>query len=121
MGIIGLIWIIFAYYTKNKIRFFLLYNIVQSMIIAVFLAIFKLSVGIILSILAKIPFLDFAAAIIYYILNFQIIKIFNLSLTPIEFILFLLFAYIFIGILLGRIFYIPYLTDIMQKSMKKYY
>ena len=49
MGIAGLLWLILAYFLKKKLRYFLMYNIAQSMIIAIILAIFKLLTDIILS------------------------------------------------------------------------
>lgn len=122
MGIIGLLWLIVAHLKNKKLRFFLMYNVVQSMVISILLTILKLGLDIILSILGKIPLLDFIAAIIYYVISFKIIRFYSLgiSFTAFELILFLLLIYIIIGILLGRIFYIPYLSNFMQKTMKNY-
>ncbi len=123
MGIVGLLWLIIAHIKNKKLRFFLMYNVVQSMVIAILLTIIKLCLDIILSILAKLPILDFIAAIIYYIISFKIIRFYSLgiSFTAFELILFLLLIYIIIGIFLGRIFYIPYLSDFMNRTMKNYY
>ena len=121
MGIVGLIWIIFANLSKQKVKYFLFYNIIQSIIISVFLAIFNISLDIILSLLAKIPYFDWIAAILNIILTFEIVKIFNMSFTIIGLIVMLLIVYIIIGVILGRIFYIPYLTNIIQKAVKKYF
>lgn len=122
MGIIGLLWLIIAHIKNKKLRFFLMYNVVQSMVIAIFLTIIKIGLDIILSILGKIPILDFVAAIIYYIISFKIIRFYSLgiSFTAFELLLFLLLIYIIVGIILGRIFYIPYLSDFMKKTMKNY-
>ena len=107
MGIVGLLWLLFAYFTRNKVKFFLKYNIIQSIVISVLLAIFNLTLDIILSLLAKIPLLDFVAAAINIILQFQIIKIFNLSLSIVGLFVFLVLTYIIIGI-------------VLQRTMKKY-
>lgn len=120
MGIVGLIWIIFANLSKQKVKYFLFYNIIQSIIISVFLAVFNISLDIILSLLAKIPYFDWIAAILNIFLTFEIIKIFNMSFTVIGFIVILLIVYIIIGVLIGRIFYIPFLTNIIQKTVSKY-
>lgn len=123
MGIVGLIWFAIAYFKNKRLRFFLMYNIVQSMIIAIFLTILKLVVDLVLSIFAKIPFLDFIAAKLYYnVISFKIIRLYfwNISLTGFQLLLLLLLIYIIIGIIVGRIFYIPYLTDFMNKAMKNY-
>ena len=42
MGIVGLIWIIIAHFYKKSLKYFLMYNITQSMVIAIILAILKL-------------------------------------------------------------------------------
>ena len=55
MGIVGLFFIIIAFLKKQKVKFFLMYNIAQSMVISIFLALIKLGLGIILEIIAKIP------------------------------------------------------------------
>lgn len=122
MGIIGLIWFVIAYYRKQRLKFFLMYNIAQSMVISIFLALIHLMLDIILSIFAKIPFIDFIAAVIYYIFNFKILRIYflNLSFTVPELLIVLLIGYIITGVILGRIFYIPFLTDLMSKTMKNY-
>ncbi len=118
MGIVGLIWLIIAYFLKKDLRYFLKYNIIQSMFISILLAILKLALDIILSIIAKIPFIDIIAAAINFIISFKVLFIFNLSFSIFEICLHLLFFYIIIGIFFGRIFYIPYLTDFMNKIVK---
>ena len=122
MGIAGLLWLILAYFLKKKLRNFLMNNIAQSMIIAIILAIFKLLTDIILSLIAKISFLDFIMAIFNLVISFKIIRISNsgISFTILELLLLMLLGYIIFGILFGRIFYIPYLSDFMKKVMKTY-
>ena len=122
MGIAGLLWLILAYFLKKKLRYFLMYNIAQSMIIAIILAIFKLLTDIILSLIAKISFLDFIMAIFNLVISFKIIRISNsgISFTILELLLLMFLGYIIFGILFGRIFYIPYLSDFMKKVMKTY-
>ena len=122
MGIAGLLWLILAYFLKKKLRYFLMYNIAQSMIIAIILAIFKLLTDIILSLIAKISFLDFIMAIFNLVISFKIIRISNsgISFTILELLLLMLLGYIIFGILFGKIFYIPNISDFMKKVMKNY-
>lgn len=122
MGIVGFVWIILAYVLKKRLKYFLMYNIVQSMIIAIFLAIFKLAVDIVLSIISLIPFIDFIAALLNIVISFKILTIpfLHMSFTLIELFIYCLLIYIIWGITNGRIFYIPFLTGIMQKIMKSY-
>lgn len=119
-GIVGLVWVIIAYILKKKIRFFLMYNIVQSMVIGIFLAIFSLIFNILFSIFAIIPFLGTLAAKINYYLSIKIISIFSLSFNIIELFLTIFLVYISIGVIMNRIFYIPILTGIIKSVMKKY-
>ena len=109
MGIVGLIWIIIAYANKKSLKYFLMYNISQSMVIAILLAILKLVLDIVLSILAVIPFLSYITAIFNYIISIKIIRIYGLGLsfTLFELLVFILLSYIIAGIFIGRIFYIP--------------
>lgn len=122
MGIVGLIWIIIAYANKKSLKYFLMYNISQSMVIAILLAILKLVLDIVLSILAVIPFISYITAIFNYIISIKIIRIYGLGLsfTLFELLVFILLSYIIAGIFIGRIFYIPMLTSLMQKLMKRY-
>ncbi len=121
MGLAGLIWLMIAYFNKKKLKFFLMYNIVQSMIISIFCVAIKLIVDIILEIFARIPFLDFVAAIIYYVISFKIIRLSSgLSFTFFQLILTILLGYIIAGIFMGRIFYIPVLSRFMNKTMQNY-
>jgi hypothetical protein len=69
-----------------------------------------------------IPFLSYVTAIFNYIISIKIIRIYGLGLsfTLFELIVFILLSYIIAGIIIGRIFYIPMLTSLMQKLMKRY-
>ena len=115
MGIFGLIFLIIAYFFKKKIKFFLMYNIAQSMIISIFLALFNLVLKIFLQIINLIPFLKKFSI---YILNKT--SLFGLSFNKIEIIIFILLIYISIGILAGKIFFVPFLTKIMKTVMHSY-
>ncbi len=122
MGIIGLVWLLIAHFSKKKLRYFLMFNIVQSMIIAIFLAILKLTLNIIFSILSIVPFINILAAKLNYIISVKILifPILNLSFNVIEIILYILLIYIIMGVLTSRIFYIPYLTSLISKLLKTY-
>ncbi len=122
MGIIGLVWLLIAHFAKKKLRYFLMYNIIQSMVIAILLAILKLTLNIIFSILALIPFINIITAKLNYIMSVRILilPIFNLSFNIIEIIIHLILLYIIIGIIMGKIFFIPYLTNFISKLLKSY-
>ena len=122
MGIIGLIWFLIAYYNKKNLKYFLMYNISQSMVIAIFLAIIKLILNIIIPILWIIPVINNLASILNFIFSVKIIRLYfiDMSFSIFEFLVFILLLYIIIGILNGRIFHIPLLTKIMKNAMKNY-
>ncbi len=122
MGIAGLIWVIIAYICKRHIKYFLMFNITQSMVISIILAIVKLFVGLIMQLLTYIPFLNFISAILNYVLSIKIIRLYSLGLSfsLFEFLIFILLIYIIIGVCFGRIFNVPYLTKLINKVMKSY-
>ena len=120
MGIAGLIWFIIARILGKDLRYFLKYNIMQSMVIAVILAIIKLILNIITPILWLIPIVNYIASFLNLIFSVKIIRLYfiGLSFTLFELFIFILLIYVCIGILLGRIFYIPVLTKLMNKAMR---
>ncbi len=120
MGIIGLVWIIVATLKKQKIRFFLMYNIAQSMIISIFLSIIKLASDLLIQMFVNIPILNIIAEILNFLFVKKIIFIIGFSFSLIEMIIFLLFAYLILGICYGRIFTIPVLTNLMKKMLANY-
>jgi hypothetical protein len=94
------------------------------MIIAIILTILKLLIDIVFSVLSLIPFINLFIAKLNLLLSLKILTITTfigvLSFSIVELMLTILFFYIIIGIIVGRIFYIPYLSDFIQKSMKSY-
>lgn len=120
MGIVGLLWLILANVLKKRLKHFLMYNIVQSMLISVFLAVFKLILDIVLSVLSIIPFIDGILAVFNWFISVKVISIFYFSFSILELLIFVLICYISVGVIIGRIFYIPTLTDIVNKIMKNY-
>ena len=119
MGITGLIWILAAYFLKKKIKFFLMYNMLQSLLAAVILAAFNYAAAIIIQILSAVPFLSGAGMFLSSVFQYRI-PFFALSFNIKELFVIILLIYISSGILLGRIFYIPLLTNVMKKIMYKY-
>ena len=122
MGFIGFLWLIIAYVCKRKLKYFLMYNICQSMVISIFLAILNILIQLIFSIFSHIPVLDAAAGILNYIISIKIVRFtaIGLSFNIIEFLLFILLLYIIIGVLRSRIYPVPYLTKFIQSVMKRF-
>lgn len=125
MGMVGLIWIILAYYLKRRLKYFLMYNITQSMIISIFLAFINLTLTIICAIIAKIKFLDFIMALLNLLMTYKIITFYIpfggvISFSVFRLVVTLVILYIISGVFLGRIFYVPVLSNLMSKVMKNY-
>jgi len=122
MGIIGIILCLIARMSNKKLRYFLMYNVKQSVIIGVFLFIFGISVHLIFYIISQIHFLDFLVAVLNLILFLKIVTIYPLgmSFSFFQLCVFLLLVYITLGVCLGRNFYIFYLTEMTRKMMKNY-
>ena len=120
MGLFGLIWLILAHCLKKKLRYFLQYNIVQSLLIAILLAIFNLVVDIVFSLISLIPILDGIVAILNWFISVKVLSIFYFSFSIFELIIFILLGYISLGIFINKIAYVPGLTTLVQRIMKNY-
>jgi len=57
MGMAGLIWLVFAYATKEKTSSYTMFNIYQSIFLSILLAVFSLLYDIAISTLQIIPFI----------------------------------------------------------------
>ena len=121
MGFAGLVFVIIAYFLKKNIRYFLMYNIAQSMLISILLAIISYLASLILKLLSLIPFLDLFSAKLFLIFSKKILSLpIGLAFNFFQLVVFLLIVYICVGIILGKIFHVPLLTNIMNKAMKSY-
>ena len=119
-GMVGMVWLIVAYLLKKQLRYFLMYNIAQSMLISILFAIINIALGVIFRILAIIPFLGIIAAKLNLLISAPIIRTPFMSFPIIPLIVTLLLIYIIAGIIVGRIFYVPLLSNIMNKAMSSY-
>ncbi len=120
MGIAGVIWIIIAYVLKKKLTYFLMYNVAQSMLISILYAIFVILLGIIVKITYFIPFLIVIGTVINDFLSKKIVTLLWMSFSVSQLLVAILLAYIIIGVIVGRIFYVPVLSNLMNKAMKSY-
>lgn len=119
MGIVGLVWVIIGYFLNKRVKFFLMYNITQSVLISIFLAFLNILFQVILQIIIAIPFLSSIGINISLFMQKKI-NIIGLSFNIIEIIIFLLLIYISIGVIQGRIYNVPVLTKIVKRIMQSY-
>ena len=121
MGIAGLVLLLISYFTKKKLRYFLEYNIFQSVLIGIILAIFKFFLDKVLQILANIPFVDGICGAIYTVFVYKFINLGILSFNLLELIVYGLIIYISIGIIKNKIYFVPVLTKLTQTIIKMIY
>lgn len=121
MGIAGLVLVLIAYFTKKKLRYFLNYNISQSILIGILYAIFYFILKEVFPFIAKIPLLDGLCGIIYYFFSTKILKLGFLSFNFLELIVLSVIIYITVGIYKNKIYFLPYLTNLTQTIMKTIY
>lgn len=120
-GIVGFIWLVFANLKKRKIKCFLSYHIYQSIFIAVLLTLLNYFFEILFGIFSKIPFLEMFSAIINYIFTVKIISVFGFQSTIVYLAVLILKIYLIVGVILGRNFYLPFVTKTVNYMMYKMY
>lgn len=120
MGAAGLIWIAAAFLFKKKLKPFLMFHAVQSIVIFIFLAVLNIAVRLMILVSDFMP--QFLKVIMQYIINLLTGRffIFGMPFNVINAAVLLLLIYISLGAALGRIFYAPILTNIMKRLMRSY-
>jgi len=120
-GIVGFFWLLLANWKKKKIKYFLNYHIYQSIFIAILLTLFNYIFALIFLICSKIPFIDTVSAQINYYLSVKIISFFGFQSTIVYFAILLFKIYLITGVILGKCFYIPFVTKVINYMMRKTY
>lgn len=116
-GGIGFVWLIIAALTKKTVRPFLMYHILQSIFIVILYYLVKIFVGLILSILVKIPFLGYiTGASVYYLIT-PLPFIFNMSV--IQVLTTSVILYLTITSFLGYYSYLPWVSDIIKGNVRR--
>ena len=113
VGFIGMIWfLINTLFIKKPMSNYLKYNLVQSFIISIFLAIFSLAYNIISYFLFDLGPLGnmFRAAHNFIFAT----PIFN-TLTLVNFVLLAFVIYLSVIAFFGQLPYVPYITDVAKK------
>ncbi len=120
-GIVGFFWLILANWKKKKIKYFLSYHIYQSIFIAVLLTLLNYVFEILFGIFSKISFLEMFSAIINYIFTVKIISVFGFQSTIVYLAVLILKIYLIVGVILGRNFYLPFVTKTVNYMMDRMY
>ena len=120
-GIIGFFWLLLANWKKKKIKYFLNYHIYQSIFLAVVLTLLNYIFELIFLICSKIPFIDTISAQINYYLSIKIISFLGFETTLVYFAVLLLKIYLITSVILGKYFYIPFVTKVINYMMRTTY
>ncbi len=110
-GIFSLIWLIFANITKKHITPFLNFNIYQSIVLSIALAVISLIYSIAINILAAIPFLGKLA--VWFDLFFNHNPVFH-SFTVSGLLVTILLIYLVLLVLSGRRPHLPLISDMIN-------
>lgn len=120
-GIVGFFWLILANWKKRKIKYFLSYHIYQSIFIAVLLTLLNYFFEILFGIFSKIPFLEMFSAVLNYIFTVKIISVFGFQSTVVYLAVLILKIYLILGVILGKNFYLPFITKTVNYMMDRMY
>lgn len=120
-GIVGFIWLLIANWKNKKIRYFLNYHIYQSIFIAVLLTLLYYVFEFVFAIFSKIPFLEMVAAVLNYVFTVKIISFLGFQSTLVYLTILFLKIYLIVGVILGKCFYIPFVTKTINYITEKNY
>lgn len=113
-GIVGLLWFLIAIFTKNNLRPFLKYHIIQSFFIATGLLLLAFLINTLGNILSYIPGLNLIIMHISYLLNAPLVSHYSL----IDLALGSLVIYLILTSLMGQYSYLPWVSDIIKTNVR---
>ena len=116
-GGVGFIWLIIAALTKKVVRPLLMFHILQSIFLSIIFYLVKILLGLVITILVKIPLIGFlTGAIAYYLitplpflLNLSVIQAFTTTVI----------LYLAITSFMGYYSYIPWVSDIIKGNTRQ--
>lgn len=112
-GMFGLIWLIWANVTKNRITRFVNFNIYQAIFLSVVFAVISYIYSILYDLIIKIPFLG-NLLYKFNLFFFETPLFFTFTLSGLIITLFLL--YIFAMLFVGRIPFLPIISNIVKTN-----
>ncbi len=112
-GLLGIIYLVFAYMTKKTISSFALFNIYQSLFISVFLFILSFVYGIFINLISVIPF---AGKFVLLADNFIFREDYIFGCTIAGFVLLIFSFYLAVCCLMYKKPYIPCISDIVKAN-----
>lgn len=115
MGMAGFIWLIIALFTKARLKPFLMYHIIQSILLSLLFVVLSMLISWTSNILSFIPIINKLVAQITFLLNMPVFFDYSLIQTVIN--VFLL--YLAITAFMGRYSYIPKISEIVGQNISR--
>ena len=115
-GMAGILWQIFCVMSKRPMSKFVIFNIYQSVFLAIFLFLIFTVSGMAYDLMIKIPLINLLANYIAMLLNFPIIFGFSL----LQLILYLMYIYLIGFSLIGKYAYIPWVSNIILYQINRF-
>lgn len=112
-GMFGLIWLIWANVTKNRITRFVNFNIYQSIFLSVIFAVISYIYSIMYDLIVKVPFVG-NLLYKFNLFFFETPLFFTFTFSGLIITLFLL--YIFAMLLMGKIPFLPIISNIVKTN-----
>lgn len=113
-GLVGFLWLILAIFTKNNIKSFLKYHIFQSIFISIAYFLASAILGLIMTILSVIPFINQLVLQFTFYLNAPFIIGFSL----IQVVIYAIIFYLMLTCLQGQLSYIPWISEIIRANVR---
>lgn len=115
-GFLGLIWQIFCSISKRPMSKFLLFNIYQSIFLSVFLYLAHILITLTISILIMIPLINIIVNSINMFLYTPVFYSWSIG----GLIIWIIYLYLIIFSILGKIAYLPWVTNIILYQVNRF-
>ena len=115
-GFVGFIWLILCSVTKKYMNKYLLFNVYQSIFLALLIFFINLLLGVMYHLLVIIPFINRMVSFVYSLIYSPVY--FNWSIVGL--IILGMYIYLMLFALLGRISYLPWVSNIILYQLNRF-
>lgn len=115
-GLAGIIWQIFCVMTKRPMSKFVIFNIYQSIFLAILIFLVLTIAGLTYNLLVMIPFVNVVANYFALLINAPVLYGFSVLHS----VIFLMYLYLIIFSLIGRYAYLPWVSDIILFQVNRF-
>ena len=115
-GFVGFLWLIFCSVTKKQMNKFMLFNVYQSIFLALIIYFINLLFSMVYHLLVMIPFIKILANSIYFAIYSPVYY----GWSIVGLILFGMYIYLILFSILGRIAYLPWVSNIILYQLNRF-